>query len=714
MSGAASLDGSRLTVGRWLITYVVDRGALARRAAIRDAIDRIERRVAEDLPACCEHILLHSRAQANPAVWRIRKLDLNFMVDTSAPGAADIAQSWSDRLVDGIHRIIERGVENEDLLCFPDRAAYLAQFVLDLVAGCAKGKWYYEEFQSLDPLATGRAIVEAITSDPEDGVQTILHLARSRNLDKALFALTENDARMICEACFAGLIQADDNRESAAAGEFDLQQLAAKSEFSFTASELSQWSGRLLEIWSEEPMRATGLPPADYHDALRWIAKAALRFQGAVHEPAAFTALNGLLALRRVLAAIPSSLAADRLVRELTQEKLSLDEAIAAARREGAATPENALRFLERIAHADPHWAAQAAAVLLREKRPAAAACECESMITPFGGVFLIAPALVELHLKEVAETAAGDGEPSGEKAAFFRYLVLARCLGRLTALQTASDSALRLLSGCRRASLQQDDAFAPEDLVRAHAVFAERLIVLTGCEGQCLVAETIEVPGQGSEALLLRDVACNVWIHASAWPHDLAGQEQTLFSAIEFVHRFTGNKPRVLLRGPSTPFAHSPALRQRAIGLIPLDSNGIGSEVVAALTQAGCAPDPLPAEKIARLLAPASHEFAYFFTASACDEIDIGLDVLTTLICRAAFRGFTRRLIGFQTSSPEHLYRNFLEGVAMVRNRPERIEVDLPRCPLSLVLQLAGLDRQTYAVPWLQGREICLLPPRE
>jgi hypothetical protein len=29
-------------------------------------------------------------------------------------------------------------------------------------------------------------------------------------------------------------------------------------------------------------------------------------------------------------------------------------------------------------------------------------------------------------------------------------------------------------------------------------------------------------------------------------------------------------------------------------------------------------------------------------------------------------------------------------------------------------VLQLSGMTRQSYVVPWLEGKEVCLLPPKE
>lgn len=701
MTATAPMEDTRLTVGRWLNSYVVRSGDFAGHALLRDAMDRIDRSIAEALPAHCEQWFLHAQRTAGPEVWRIRKLDLSFMVNVPAPG--DVVRSWSSRLVDDILDITARHEQNDDVLCFPNRAAYLAQFVLDLVAGRARGKWYYEEFESLEQLGPGRAIVEAFTVEPSDGVATLLHLARSRNLDEILLVLSAGDARILCEACFGRLVAHQDS---------GLSITTTSAEFSGGAAELSQWSSRLLEVWGEEPLR-TGLPSGDYHDVLRWIAQTASRYTGAERDPAAFAALNGLLALRRVLAAMRSPVLADRLVRDLADEKMSVEQAIAIAPG-GRALSESPLRFLAQIARGDPDWASQAAAVLLRDMRPAAAASEGESLITSFCGVFLIAPLLGDLHLQEVAEAAAGESERCHETAAFFRYAVLAKSLGRAMALRAAADPAVRILSGCDHAILHQHQAFATSDLSRALALFARHLVEQTGCEGRCLAAETINTSEHQCEILLLRDVASNAWLYASACPQPLTDREQLLVAAIDFVHPLTGNAPHLLLRGSLTALAGSQALRERARNVVRQDNEEIGPGVAEMLYQTGCASSSEAPEKIARLLALSAPEFTYFSTASVSEHCDIALDLLTILICRAAFRGFARRLMGFQSASPEHIYRNFFEGIGTVRNGPAQIEIELPRTPLSLILRLSGLDRQTYTVPWLEGREICLLPPRD
>jgi len=726
---------------RWLNTYVVADGQLVRHAAIQDVRRRIDRCVAEELPESCGLSLRHRLDDASPAVWRIRKLHLDFTVDVSAPGAGDVAQAWGDLVAARILEIIGHGVASDEVLCFPNRAAYLAQFAFDLTAGRAWSKWYYEEFRSLDALATGRAISVALTREPEQGARTILHLAESGRLDEILLVLTETDTQAIYTQCFGGPKGPHSSEKlsgwglevSPSSQEFSpwgpeashsSQELSRRRpEVSFSSQELSQWSGRLLAVWNEEPMSPAGAQK-NFHTALRWLARGALRFPGAEQDSAASAAVDGLLELRRVLAALRSLIVADRLVRGLAEQKVGIEEAITVALKEGAVAPENGLRFLFRVAEGDGDWAVQAATVLLRDQRPpvhAALAGEArvpladESMLTLFGGIFLVGPALVKLRVNEIVEAAGGEGEHTEETAAFLRYIVLAKCLGSPRVLEAMADPALRLLSGCHRAHLQDGrQACSTLDPARAQALLARNLPALTGCEGHCLLAEAIRLPSQEGEVVLLRDLARGEWIYATALPHEIADQAEVLISGIDLVRESTGNLPQVLLHPSLARLAESQALRGRVFRLLAFDREEVSSELADVLLLTRCIPASTPPEKFAYLLSSSDQEFAYLSFGSLWPDFDVGLDIVGALLARAALKGFARQLMGFQSSSPEHLYRNFLEGIGTVHNRPDRIEVELPRSPLLLVLQLSGLTKQTYAVPWLEGREVCLLPPRE
>jgi hypothetical protein len=72
----------------------------------------------------------------------------------------------------------------------------------------------------------------------------------------------------------------------------------------------------------------------------------------------------------------------------------------------------------------------------------------------------------------------------------------------------------------------------------------------------------------------------------------------------------------------------------------------------------------------------------------------------------------FAQGLIGFESSGPEYLYQNFLSGVSTVRTTVDRIEVQIPSAPLFIILKMSGMQEQHYTLPWLKGKEICLLPP--
>jgi hypothetical protein len=89
-------------------------------------------------------------------------------------------------------------------------------------------------------------------------------------------------------------------------------------------------------------------------------------------------------------------------------------------------------------------------------------------------------------------------------------------------------------------------------------------------------------------------------------------------------------------------------------------------------------------------------------------------LDLAGSLFARATLKHFARRLIGFDASSPEHIYRNFLAGIAFVRDTAEQIEVELEPPPLSIVLSMGGILEETYSLPWIEGRTVCLRRPAQ
>jgi hypothetical protein len=688
---------SRLVVERWINTYLIphtDGAGHPPLATAEDLPGRINRAVSEELASCCAAWLQGALDLASPTVWRIRELNLDLMVDMAVPAAHAVAHQWAERVALSVAQLIDRngqnaqGTERDGVLCFENWGAYLAQFAVDLAAGRAWQMWYYEEFLSLKALSPSGAIAEAFTREPMRGAQAIVHLAAANRLDEILAVLSQRDTATIKRQCFS------------ATGTVPSSQ------------ELSLWCGRILDLSRQSPKRLADSAQSDAHDALRWLAKVAVRFPGAERDAAAHAAVSGLLELRRVLSGLQAPLAVDRLVRNLVERKAGVGDTFQAAMSQGADSPEQAVLFLAQVGMSDPDWAVEAAAELLRDRLPTLATHVGESMLTGVGGVFLLGRALLEVNVEEIACAAAGSSRGAEEKAALLRYFSLVKCVHGARTPAAFSDPALRILSGCKSAMPGEDgEAFALEDLHRAAIILGRNLINSTGCEARCLLAELIPLSRHDCEALVLRDVARNVYLYACVWPSAVNEQEKVLSSALDFMRDLTRNLPWLLI-GESLSIAIAPDLLQNKVrGPLVLAREEPGAEIIETLSSTGCIDASTSQDRIAQLLVPSTRELDAFSTDRIWPSIDIHLDLLCRLIARAVLRGFACNLKGFQANHPDYLRENFFEGVSTMRMEPDRIEIELPRSPLSLVLPISGLSRQRYTVPWLSGREIWLTP---
>ena len=73
--------------------------------------------------------------------------------------------------------------------------------------------------------------------------------------------------------------------------------------------------------------------------------------------------------------------------------------------------------------------------------------------------------------------------------------------------------------------------------------------------------------------------------------------------------------------------------------------------------------------------------------------------------------RNFAWRLPGFSASSFRHLFDNFLDCPAKLRQSAKARVVALGRAPLSVVLNLTGTGRDTFVCPWLDDVPFQLFP---
>lgn len=85
-----------------------------------------------------------------------------------------------------------------------------------------------------------------------------------------------------------------------------------------------------------------------------------------------------------------------------------------------------------------------------------------------------------------------------------------------------------------------------------------------------------------------------------------------------------------------------------------------------------------------------------------------VDLDVTLSVICDSIYRSFARRLDnGYQTATPDTIFRHFIEGPGELHCTPNGIDVALrPRVHTPVLLD-AGYQDHTITVPWWGGRQL-------
>jgi hypothetical protein len=522
-------------IARWQVTYRATSTAEA--SELRDRLDRM---IQAELTQACADQLTRDIDASDSSVWLIRHLDLGLTLPAELARAANSAQRWGEHLAARIQATIHRGEESDTVIHFPSRAAYVAQFVRDLAAGRASGKWYYDEFSSLLQLPASRAIFQALTDQPDHTGEVLLALISIRGLRDVLLAMTEADAR----------------------GTFEAWRRSFTNPTSGT-----RWVGQLLEVWNDTPLRTTGVNP--FRDALWWATVTLSRHAASEGDGSLLETTQRLLELRELLSALNLT------GREWVIGRLAdgdLEGALASLIRQGVYDGSETLAFFQHAMEGDVEWARNAQGVLLGEdeyvKRSAAPKARPygPAIPSPHAGVFRLGSSFVASDIQAALASLESESRPA------FLHLVAMKCMGRENAHSSFSDAALRAFSS------------------------------------------------------------------------------------------FEGN------RFPEFP-----------------------------------APAVVPPR-------PTAAEDSYFSLADMVEGISDELDAAGSMWAQAVLRHFKRRLIGFESSTAQHLYRNFLSGGGFVRDTGDKIIVEIPPPALAIVLSIAGILEESYVLPWIEGREICVL----
>jgi hypothetical protein len=179
---------SRLTIGRLASRYFVTHDH-PDPAAIAGRLDR----AALGLPTHLASALAPLDTDAPDAVWLLRSIEVELTLNAGTD-ADTLAVAWARALARTLSTRLH--ADAGGLVRFPDRAAYLASFLRDLVEGDAWSLWYYQPFGGLRVLPLAAALRTALLADPAQGRRALL-LQEPWQAVRTLSALGANEAARV-------------------------------------------------------------------------------------------------------------------------------------------------------------------------------------------------------------------------------------------------------------------------------------------------------------------------------------------------------------------------------------------------------------------------------------------------------------------------------------------------------------------------------------
>src|ERR1041385_5265239 len=127
----ASVQPSTLHIGRLFNRYLVP----AEHQAPEEVRHLCETSLATMLSDSLAAVLRQSLPAHDPSLWFIRRLELDFAINTEFH-TSNLPDIWAKEIAAGLADALKRS-GGAEVLRFPDRAAYMANFFLDLAEGSA-------------------------------------------------------------------------------------------------------------------------------------------------------------------------------------------------------------------------------------------------------------------------------------------------------------------------------------------------------------------------------------------------------------------------------------------------------------------------------------------------------------------------------------------------------------------------------------------------
>lgn len=640
MTATTVKDRNALRIGRVTATYLVPRDHPAP-ARVRLQLDDVFRR---DVVAACARRFGPFCDDADPSVWFVRRLAVDLSVNV-AWTSDRLSEAWASEVTRSLRRRLRNGDDGEEVLRFPNRAVWLAQFLRDIADGVAWSKWYYESLNGLRTLPLSAALREAICREPHSGEAALRKLAENLRLGKILTAMSDADCRTVWRTFCA-----QDDRVEAETLSSDHLRTAARAWRNIRTFEPNYRA--TLELFCALP------------DAMQ-PERSALR-----------QAIAALLALVRGV----NSRQGRQFNRVL--ERGQMRSLVSLVGSEG----------VESLAGL---FARDRAAVLevARELRSGKIGRtltvvdgETVTTFSAFGGIFFLLPRLVELDLEESAAALPEfEGEPP---LALTRFLVMLKCLGGARAPHAFFDPVLRQVAGISTDLDAESVRVWARSVTREQAgEFQKRWAAC--CRRRGVVGNRFYSvhPVRRGKMLILSDCERGCWLRAE---RSVAALTEVLTA------RPAEELPEALLCDPS--LVKNLQARIADIPMRAWNSPEVSEWAAQDAALATCLEHTHPPD-----------DDLNYLSLSTLLRGTRHLDLTLSLAAREVLRAFAWRLPGFAWSSCEYLGTNFLDTNANIEAGWGGWLVRLTRPPLHVVLAMTGAAHDSYHLPWLDKLRIQL-----
>lgn len=148
----------------------------------------------EKLPILLASFLDHAFGD-NQTVYILRQVNIHLALQVNKNDTDSmIARHWSKPIMQGIVEIITRsGQEGMDWVRFDNQAAFIAQFMIDLLNGRSHRFWFYFPFENY-PIENMAATIKQVLLDNQENLPKILALLHQEKMLETALAQVDDDA----------------------------------------------------------------------------------------------------------------------------------------------------------------------------------------------------------------------------------------------------------------------------------------------------------------------------------------------------------------------------------------------------------------------------------------------------------------------------------------------------------------------------------------